>query len=89
MPIDEAATTLTEHGFSALPVVDDDRQLVGIVTETDLTVRQLQGTAAGRGTVLPGPRPGRSVAEVMTTSVIAIQAATDVAELAAAMLNLH
>lgn len=91
-PIFEADKTLTDGGFSALPVVDDDGRLVGIVTQTDLTVRRMQDGERPRGampSVLPLPRPGRSVAEVMTSRVIAVSAGTDVAELASTMLNLH
>lgn len=91
-PISEANKTLTGGGYSALPVVDDDGQLVGIVTQTDLTVRRMTEGERPRGglpSVLPLPRPGRSVAEVMTSRVIAVSAGTDVAELASTMLNLH
>lgn len=34
-PASEAATLLLEHKFGCLPVVGDDEQLVGIITETD------------------------------------------------------
>lgn len=91
-PISEANKTLTGGGYSALPVVDDDGRLVGIVTQTDLTVRRMAEGERLRGampSVLPLPRPGRSVAEVMTSRVIAVSAGTDVAELAGTMLNLH
>lgn len=80
-PIGQAARTLRGYGFRALPVVDDAGSLVGIVTEHDLTVRFAGAT--------PAPRPGNSVAEVMTSSVIAIPAGTDVGQLAAAMVNLQ
>ncbi|MER6877675.1 CBS domain-containing protein, partial [Amycolatopsis sp. NPDC000673] len=33
---DEAAELLAERGFPALPVVDDDGRLVGIVTQAEL-----------------------------------------------------
>src|SRR6185295_16850678 len=32
----EAAELLSLHGFTALPVIDDDDHLIGIVTEADL-----------------------------------------------------
>ena len=35
MPAAEAAALLLEHRFGCLPVVGDDEQVVGIVTETD------------------------------------------------------
>lgn len=90
--ISEAATMLAGNGFSALPVVDEEGLLVGIVTEADLTVRRMPTepkARVGPHNVLPLPRPGRSVSEVMTSQVIAIPAGTDVAELATTMLNLH
>ena len=34
-PASEAATLLLEHKFGCLPVVGDDEQIVGIITDTD------------------------------------------------------
>ena len=34
-PAHEAATLLLEHRFGCLPVVGDDEQIVGIITDTD------------------------------------------------------
>ncbi|SDH59644.1 CBS domain-containing protein [Lentzea fradiae] len=36
VPVRGAAALLVSHGFTALPVVDDEKRLVGIVTEADL-----------------------------------------------------
>ena len=41
-PIKEAATLLAGNGFTALPVVDSDERLVGIVTEADLMRDRLE-----------------------------------------------
>jgi CBS domain-containing protein len=35
MPASDAATLLIEHKFGCLPVVGDDEQIVGIITDTD------------------------------------------------------
>jgi CBS domain-containing protein len=35
-PVTEAATTMIEEGVNRLPVVDDDRRLIGIITRADL-----------------------------------------------------
>jgi len=40
MPIHKAAQLMVEHGVSGLPVVNDDGQLVGIISEGDLILRQ-------------------------------------------------
>jgi CBS domain-containing protein len=37
--VDEAARLLAEHGFGALPVVDDDGVLVGLLRDDDLIVQ--------------------------------------------------
>lgn len=39
-PIHKAARLMVDHGVSALPVVDEDGAVVGIVSEADLIVRQ-------------------------------------------------
>ncbi len=36
VPVRGAAALLVAHGFTALPVVDDDKNMIGIVTEADL-----------------------------------------------------
>jgi CBS domain-containing protein len=44
MTIKEAARLLATHGFTALPVVDDDERLIGIVTEADLVRDRIRWT---------------------------------------------
>jgi len=82
----EAAGLLAAHGFTALPVVDDDDRLIGIVTEADLI----------RGRVPADPRyvreppetaAGKSVGDLMTTPVTAMSTGTDVADLCQALVD--
>jgi CBS domain-containing protein len=40
----EAATVLVEHRVSGLPVVDDQGQVVGVLSETDIVVKASGGT---------------------------------------------
>jgi CBS domain-containing protein len=80
-----AAELLSEGGFAALPVVDDDRRLVGIVAEADLL----------RGRLPTDPRlhllreddeaddpPPLLVREVMTAGVRSVEATAAVSDLA-------
>ncbi|MEO3840612.1 CBS domain-containing protein [Streptomyces sp. B22F1] len=39
-PFKEVARRLHEHRISGLPVVDDDEQVLGVISETDLMLRQ-------------------------------------------------
>ncbi|MFE9775314.1 CBS domain-containing protein [Streptomyces sp. NPDC005931] len=39
-PFKEVVRLLEEHGISGLPVVDEDRRVVGVVSETDLVLHQ-------------------------------------------------
>ena len=82
----EAAGLLAAHGFTALPVVDDDDRLVGIVTEADLI----------RGRIPADPRyvhepvvstAGMSVGDLMTTPVTAMSSGADVADLCQALVD--
>ncbi|WP_372661336.1 CBS domain-containing protein [Amycolatopsis kentuckyensis] len=82
----EAAELLSMHGFTALPVVDDDDRLVGIVTEADLI----------RGRIPADPRyahesrestAGKTVGDLMTTPVTAMGTGTDVADLCQALVD--
>ncbi|MFL6145027.1 MAG: CBS domain-containing protein [Labedaea sp.] len=84
-----AAAILAERGFTALPVVDEDDQLVGIVTEADLV----------RDRFLRDPRfliydrhppevvETELVGDVMTSPVTAMDDDCDVADLTTALLK--
>ncbi|MFB9928543.1 HPP family protein [Amycolatopsis halotolerans] len=84
-PVKEAAEILSEHGFTALPVVDDDR-LIGIVTEADLI----------RGCIPADTRSAyphhseaaeATVGAVMTSPATAMSSGTDVADLCQALVD--
>lgn len=83
-PVREATRVLLEHRVAALPVVDDDGRLVGIVSELDLLRDRL--VSDPRSHVWPpvsqGPPPPRTVADVMTREVYALTEADDAATFA-------
>ncbi|MFJ8632398.1 CBS domain-containing protein [Streptomyces sp. NPDC093568] len=41
-PFKEVAVLLSDHRISGLPVVDDDEKVIGVISETDLMVRQAE-----------------------------------------------
>lgn len=67
-PVTLAAQLMVRHRHTALPVVDDDRRLVGIVSEADI----LTGPAAGG--------PVATVDRVMTRTPISVDVAATVGE---------
>src|SRR5262249_5965684 len=89
-----AAKLLIEHDVSALPVVDDDGAVVGVLSESDLIRREEIGTEKHRPWWLEVMMPssvlahdfarehGRKVSEVMTDHVIAANEETPVGEIA-------
>lgn len=77
-----AANLLATRGFTALPVVDDDDRLIGIVTEADLLRDRFPRDARyRRPDDEPAPVPGGTVGDVMTSPVTAMGATTDVTDL--------
>jgi CBS domain-containing protein len=91
-PVKEAARLLAAHGFTALPVVDADDTVVGIVSEADLI----------RGRVLPDPRsliaddppapPGptaSTVSGVMTADPVVVALTADAVAVTKLMLDRH
>jgi CBS domain-containing protein len=83
---------MAERGFAALPVVDEDNRLAGIVAEADVL----------RDRLLPDPRlhlrrdepatrpaPPRLVRGVMTVRVRSVEAAADVADVARIFIHEH
>lgn len=87
--IKEAAAVLAGKGFTALPVVDEEDRLIGIITEADLVrdrVPRDPRALCHPGEELPTVAT-TAVGEVMTTPVDAMGAGTDVAVLAKVLLD--
>ena len=74
-----AAHTLTQRGFTALPVVNEAGDLVGIVTEADLIRDRFPAD--------PSTPSGVTVGDVMTSPVVGIDHDADVTVIARAMLT--
>jgi CBS domain-containing protein len=91
----EAARLMAQNDLSALPVVDDHEQLVGIISEADLLRREEIGTEVHRPQWIEAMTPtstlaaefakshGRQVKELMSEDVIAAKEDTPLAEIAA------
>ncbi|MFE0020855.1 HPP family protein [Amycolatopsis sp. NPDC059021] len=82
----EAAEILSSRGFTALPVVDGDDRLIGIVTEADLIRDRVPADPRRRG----GERhtaPEPAVGGVMTTPATGMSPGTDVADLTRALVD--
>jgi CBS-domain-containing membrane protein len=91
-PVKQAARLLVTHGYTALPVVDGEDNVLGILTEADLV----------RGRILPDPRaliadnppppaePAASlVAGSMTADPVMVAPTTDAAAITKLMLDRH
>ncbi len=92
--VDEAIKLLVEHDFSALPVVDETGQVVGIISEADLMRRTEIGTEKHRQWWMEAITPaatiahefakahGQRVHEVMSKHVISAGEDTPLGEIA-------
>jgi CBS domain-containing protein len=86
-----AAGVLAERGFAALPVVDGDGRLVGVVAEADVLRDRVPADPLlhlRRGGPPPAP-PGLLVRDTMTTAVRTVDPDADVAELARLLVDEH
>jgi CBS-domain-containing membrane protein len=86
----EAADLLSTHGFTALPVIDDDEGLIGIVTEADLIrgripvdVRNAHQHHQHHAAIAAG----KTVGDLMTSPATAMSTGTDVADLCQALVD--
>lgn len=77
--VSQAAGTLTHRGFTALPVVNDAGELIGIVTEADLIRNRFPDD--------PAEPVGDTVDDVMTSPVVGVSHDADVTVIARAMLT--
>ena len=88
-PVKEAARILVDNEISAMPVLDSNGRLVGIVSEADLMRIQTRPDPRSQATpVAPsaGTSP-RTVAEVMTRTVLTLQVDNEVSQAARTMLD--
>jgi CBS domain-containing protein/mannitol/fructose-specific phosphotransferase system IIA component (Ntr-type) len=89
-PLQEAARTLVRIGLGALPVVDDDDRVLGMVSEREvirhlLTVQAFTGPdARAAGPPTPG---NKTVRDVMTRQVLCVAPGQPLAEVASLMSN--
>ncbi|MFD9890874.1 HPP family protein [Amycolatopsis sp. NPDC059027] len=73
-PVSEAAVLLSRRGIAAMPVLDGDGCLAGIVSETDLMTEE-------------AAEPDATVARLMTREVVSVPSGTRVAELPALLVR--
>jgi CBS domain-containing protein len=76
VPVRGAAALLVSHGFTALPVVDHDKRLVGIVTEADLLRNGYVDESSGK-----------TVGEVMTSPAIAMDVGAQGSKIARVLVD--
>ncbi|HMK67259.1 MAG TPA: CBS domain-containing protein [Stellaceae bacterium] len=92
--VTQAVELLTKHDISALPVVNGDGELVGILSEADLIHRVELGTervrprwleaVTGASTLAEefAKSHGKTVSELMTSDVVSVSEETPVSEIA-------
>lgn len=95
----DVAALLAEHGISGVPVVDGAGEVLGIVSKTDILIKQraLPDEHAGMLARLRGARPdgistvekveARTAAEAMTMPAVTIDQEREVSTAAALMLD--
>lgn len=102
--VQDIAKLLLEHGIRAVPVLDDNDHVIGIVAEGDLVSRLRRVRAAGPLDLLSGAlgfQSGREVndqikkivaataADIMTTPVITVNPETEINQVAAILMDRH
>jgi CBS domain-containing protein len=87
MTVKYAAKLLSDNGFTALPVLDADGRLIGVVTEADLVRDRFPRDARHRGDAGPPESPAGTVGGVMTTPAVGMGVGTDVADLVRVLLD--
>jgi CBS domain-containing protein len=83
-PVKYAAEVIAQRGFAALPVIDDDGRVVGIVAEADVLRDRLPADPRLHARRDSGPThpPSLLVRGVMTTAVRTVDSTADLADVA-------
>ncbi|MHA6794257.1 CBS domain-containing protein [Pseudonocardia bannensis] len=82
-PVWAAAALLVSHGFTAAPVVDEGRRVIGIATEADLARNRI----LPEGWPVPEGRIEHTVARVMTGAPMSMRPEDDLADVVSLMLD--
>ena len=89
-PLREAARTLVRTGLGALPVVDEEHRVIGMVSEREV-IRFLLHVQAFTGpdarVAAPLAAGGKTVRDVMTRQVLCVAPEQPIAEVASLMSN--
>ena len=89
-PLTDAARTLARTGLGALPVVDDDTRVIGMVTEREV-IRHLLKMQAFTGpdarAAAPSSVGSKTVRDAMTRQVLCVAPEQPIAEVASLMSN--
>ncbi|WP_328404197.1 CBS domain-containing protein [Streptomyces sp. NBC_00390] len=96
-PFKELAKLLAEHNVSGLPVVDDDNRVLGVISQSDLLVRQASESAADRTAQEPqhartagratDKQTGLTAEQLMSTPAVTVHADDKIAKAARTMLR--
>jgi CBS domain-containing protein len=89
-PLREAAIAMVQAGLGALPVVDEERRLVGLLGDRELLRDVLTSIPLGgrvAKTQLPAPERRRHVRDIMTRQVLCVAPEQPLAEVVALMVN--
>lgn len=89
MPLRDAAREMLLAGLSALPVVDDDGGLLGLLSERELMRHFMSTTLVGTSSRFtpPSAQGRRTVRDVMTRQVLCVAPEQSLADVAALMTN--
>ncbi|MGI9204427.1 MAG: CBS domain-containing protein [Woeseiaceae bacterium] len=92
----DAATKLSVGGYHALPVIEPDRTLVGIVTTSDLITHLLRQLPSGDGSIRPDetsestqPVGDAEITKVLHQAEQAVQSGSDPANVSRILLRLR
>jgi CBS domain-containing protein len=88
-PVRQASTLLAQHRITSMPVLDEDGDVVGIVSELDLLRGRIPHDARSHLSRHhePRPDPGHFVGDVMSDAVVCLSANADAADAAELMIT--
>jgi CBS domain-containing protein len=89
-PLKDAARTLVRTGLGALPVVDEEARVIGMISEREV-IRHLLSVRAFSGpdsrVASPATSGAKTVRDIMTRQVLCVAPNQPIAEVAALMSN--